>query len=229
MLSQPSLASKRGVERLQQGSVAKRLEKTCHDILSVSTSSLIPLTRDEDDRNIVPASSEFPMEIRPGHARHADIDDQTVAVAEIIGSKELFGRGKRKDAIPEFLEQTGQRFPYRLVVIDDRHEWTFNHQDRPAQLQSVGDNLRPNYVRDSFLAVYDALVSIFAADCGKSPGSAVDGGFDNGPLCGMSMLTDVVNGRPVQGQLHRRGTTIPRRRSPAGAGDAMCSRCASVM
>ena len=80
MLRQPSLGSKRGLERLQQGSVAKRLEKTCHDILSVSTSGLIPLTRNEDDRNIVPASSQFPMQFGAGHAPHADVDDQTVAV-----------------------------------------------------------------------------------------------------------------------------------------------------
>jgi hypothetical protein len=119
-----SVHSKSGIERPEQSYVAEWLEQTRHGTLfeHARTGGLIPVSGDEDDRNLLPATHQFPLEIGSGHARHGDVEDQTSGLANIIGRQELFRRRERLDRKAELPQQVGQRLAHGLVVIDDRHE-----------------------------------------------------------------------------------------------------------
>ena len=86
------------------------------------TDGLVSVSGDEDDRNLLPATLQFPLEIGSGHARHGDVEDQTSGLADVIGREELFRRRERLDRKAELPQQVGQRLAHGLVVIDDRHE-----------------------------------------------------------------------------------------------------------
>jgi hypothetical protein len=89
-----SANSKCGIERLTQSSVAEWLEQAIHGALfsQACTDSLITLGGDKDDRDCLPANRQFPLQIRPGHARHVDIEDQAPGITDAIGRDELLCR-----------------------------------------------------------------------------------------------------------------------------------------
>ena len=92
-----SVQLKRRVESLQQSSIAEWLEKARHGALCQNSraDSFIPVRSDEDDRNVLPTKLQFPLKFRSGHARHADVEDQTIGLSDVFGVKELFRRRER--------------------------------------------------------------------------------------------------------------------------------------
>lgn len=83
-----------GVERAKESCVAEWLEEALHGALREHawTDSLICVSGDEDYRNLLPATRQFPLEIRSGHAGHGDVEDQTSGLADVIRREELFRR-----------------------------------------------------------------------------------------------------------------------------------------
>src|SRR5580700_1778102 len=104
-----SLHLKRGVESLKQSSIAEWLEKARHGALCQNSraDSFIPVRSDEDDRNVLPTKLQFPLKFRSGHARHADVEYQTVGLTDVFGGKKLFRRRERTCAETEFPQQVG--------------------------------------------------------------------------------------------------------------------------
>src|SRR5450432_2284702 len=104
-----SVCPKRPVECLQQSSIAEWLEKARHCALCQNSraESFIPVRSDEDDRNVLPTKLQFPLKFRSGHARHADVEDQTVGLTDAFGGKKLFRRRERTCGETEFSQQVG--------------------------------------------------------------------------------------------------------------------------
>jgi len=77
-----------------QSRVAEWLEQALHRTLFEHSraDSLVSLSGDEDDRNLLPAKLQFPLKIRSGHPRHGDVEDQAAGLADAIGPEELFRR-----------------------------------------------------------------------------------------------------------------------------------------
>src|SRR6266403_56796 len=96
-----SAHSKCGIERLKQSRVSERLEKALHGTLfeGACTDGLICLSGDEDDRNLLPANRQLPLQIGPRHAGHDDVEDQTPGLADAIGCEELSSRRERPNRI----------------------------------------------------------------------------------------------------------------------------------
>src|SRR5215213_2224207 len=74
------------VERLKQSRLAEWLEKTLHGAAfeQARTHRLIRVSGDEDYRNLLLATRQFPLEVGAGHARHGDVEDQTSGLADEI-------------------------------------------------------------------------------------------------------------------------------------------------
>src|SRR5262249_8127742 len=81
-----SAQSERLVERLEQSAIAERLAKTGHSAAldEAQRFGFACMRRDEDDRNLVPATLQFPLEVGSGHAGQCDIEDQTFHLADAV-------------------------------------------------------------------------------------------------------------------------------------------------
>src|SRR2546430_11090560 len=100
-----SAHSKCGIERFKQRRLAEWLEQALHGTLfeQARAVDLIRVSGYEDDRNLLLAKRQFPLEIGAGHARHGDVQDQTSGLADAIGREELFRRREhlnRKAELP---------------------------------------------------------------------------------------------------------------------------------
>ena len=64
------------IERIKQSRVAKWLEQALHRTLFEHSwaYSLISLSGDEDDWNLLPAALQFLLKFRPGHPRHGNVE-----------------------------------------------------------------------------------------------------------------------------------------------------------
>ncbi len=101
--------SKRDIERLQQSRVAEWLEQALHRTLFEHSRaySLISLSGDEDDWNLLPTTLQFLLKAGSGHSRHGNVEDQTSGLAHAIGREELFRRRERAGGKAELLQQVG--------------------------------------------------------------------------------------------------------------------------
>src|SRR5580700_10707198 len=99
-----SVHLKRRVECLKQSSIAEWLEKARHGALCQNSGPdrFIPIRCDEHDRNVLPTKLQFPLKFRSGHARHADVEDQTACGTDVFAGKELFRRRERTCGEAEF-------------------------------------------------------------------------------------------------------------------------------
>src|ERR1700719_204874 len=90
-----SAPQKNGIERPEQGRIAEWLEQALHSRTLFEhscTESFIFNGSDEDDRNLLPAMRQFPLQVESSHSRHDNIDDQTSGLAYAIGHEELLRR-----------------------------------------------------------------------------------------------------------------------------------------
>jgi hypothetical protein len=71
--------SKCSIQSLKQGRVAEWLEQEFNGSLLERSpaDNLVLVSTDEDDRNAVSAKLQFSLEIKSGHARHGDVEDET--------------------------------------------------------------------------------------------------------------------------------------------------------
>src|SRR6185369_3536136 len=97
------------IERLQQSRLAEGFEQALHGTLFEQAwpEGLISQSGDEDDRDLFPAKRQFPLEIRPGHARHGNVEDQASGLAGIVGRQEFFRRRERLGRKAERPQQVG--------------------------------------------------------------------------------------------------------------------------
>ncbi|MGC1633846.1 MAG: hypothetical protein WA744_00230, partial [Candidatus Acidiferrales bacterium] len=63
--------------------------------------SLVSVSSDEDDRNLLPANLQFVLELGSGHPRHGNVEDEAFGPVDAIGRKELFGGRERSRCISE--------------------------------------------------------------------------------------------------------------------------------
>src|SRR6266478_276848 len=84
-------------ELMMISQLAERFEQALHGALFEHSraDSLISVSGDEDDRNLLPAKLQFPLEIVSRHARHGDVQDQTISLGDVIRREELFRRRER--------------------------------------------------------------------------------------------------------------------------------------
>src|SRR5712691_7842628 len=81
-----SAPSKRGIDRFQQGRLAEWLEQALDGTRfeHAGTDGLVSVSGNEDNRNLLPAKRELPLQIGPCHPRHGDVEDQTAGLADDI-------------------------------------------------------------------------------------------------------------------------------------------------
>src|SRR3954470_23430210 len=86
-----SFHSKRDINGIYQSRLAEWFEQARHGTLveQARTDCLVFEGCDEHDRNLLPAKDQFALEIRAGHARHGDVDDQALGLADGIGREEF--------------------------------------------------------------------------------------------------------------------------------------------
>jgi len=82
-----------GPECLKQGRIAERLEQALRCTLFEQSRANRPICAggDKDDRNLLPATLQFPLKVGSTHPRHRDIENQALSLANAIGGEELFG------------------------------------------------------------------------------------------------------------------------------------------
>jgi hypothetical protein len=98
-----------GIECRKQSRLAEWLEQTTHGVLleQVGPNGLIYLTGDEYNRNLLPATRQFQLEMGSAHTRHGEVEHQTFGLADAIGREELFPRRKRLNRKAELPQQVG--------------------------------------------------------------------------------------------------------------------------
>jgi len=91
------------MERIKQSRVAEWLEQALHRTLfeQLLANRFICAGGDEDDRNLLPAKLQFPLQVGTAHPRHCDVEDQATGLADAIGREELFRRRKCSDGKAE--------------------------------------------------------------------------------------------------------------------------------
>src|SRR6266436_5739485 len=101
--------SKCDIERLKQSRVAEWLEQAFDRTLFEQSRahSLISLSGDEDDWNLLPTKLQFLLKAGSGHSRHGNVEDQTSGLADAIGREELLRRRERAGRKAELLQQVG--------------------------------------------------------------------------------------------------------------------------
>src|SRR4029077_3879377 len=112
--------SKCEIERLKQSRVAEWLVQALHCTLFEHSRahSLISLSGDEDDWNLLSTTLQFLLKAGSGHSGHGNVEDQTSGLADAIGREELLRRRERAGCKAELLQQVGQRLTHGLIVID---------------------------------------------------------------------------------------------------------------
>jgi len=65
--------------------------------------SLISLSGDEDDWNLLPTTLQFLLKAGSGHSGHSNVEDQTSGLADAIGREKLFRRRERASCKPRTL------------------------------------------------------------------------------------------------------------------------------
>jgi len=101
-----SLRSKCRVKLLEQSRVAEWLEQAFHGALfnQPLANDHISISRNEDDRDRLSPSSQFPLKIRSGHSRHGHVKEQASGLANAIRREELLGRRERAGSKTELLQ-----------------------------------------------------------------------------------------------------------------------------
>src|SRR6266478_5958800 len=86
--------SKCDIERLKQSRVAEWLEQALHRTLFEHSRahSLVSLSGDEDDWNLLPTTLQFLLKGGSGHSGHGNVEDQTSGLADAIRREELLRR-----------------------------------------------------------------------------------------------------------------------------------------
>src|SRR5712671_4401116 len=86
--------SKCDIERLKQSRVAEWLEQALHRTLFEHSRahSLVSLSGDEDDWNLLLTKLQFLLKAGSGHSRHGNVEDQASGLADAIGREKLFRR-----------------------------------------------------------------------------------------------------------------------------------------
>ena len=112
------------IDCLAQGGIAEGLEKALHGPRRehARADGIVAVRGDEDDRNGLPAQLELLLQVGPGHARHGDIENQALGLADGIGREKLLGQRESPDREAELPDQIGQRLAHRFIVIDNRHK-----------------------------------------------------------------------------------------------------------
>src|SRR5258706_1200529 len=124
-----SFHSKSDVNGIHQSRLAEWFEQARRGTVleQARTDRLVSEGCDEHDRNLLPAKHQLALEIRAGHARHGDVEDQALGLPDGIGREEFLCRREHRDRKAEFAQQVRQRLAHGLVVIDDRNQWMHNH------------------------------------------------------------------------------------------------------
>src|SRR5215831_852552 len=78
---EPLLHSNGGIDRFTQRRLAEWFEEAFHGALrkQARAEAVIPVGGDEDDRDFLPPSGQFSLELRTGHARNRKVQDEALS------------------------------------------------------------------------------------------------------------------------------------------------------
>jgi hypothetical protein len=119
-----SAPPKRRIQRRAQLLLTERLEQALDGALfpeSLANGFVSP-GGDENDRNCMPAETQFPLQLRSGHAGHDNIEKQALRRDNVARRQEVVCRGKCVRREPELLQEVRQRLTHGFVVVDDADE-----------------------------------------------------------------------------------------------------------
>src|SRR6267142_1432672 len=99
----------RSIERLEQCRVAEWFKQALHGTLLHHSlaNSRIPVSGDENDRNILPGKLQFPLEIGAAQPRHGNIENQTSSLVAAIRIEKPLSRRERANREAELPKQVG--------------------------------------------------------------------------------------------------------------------------
>jgi hypothetical protein len=80
---------------------------------------------DEDDGQGRAAFDQAALQLQPGHATHADIDNQAGHFARVVAAQERLGGVKTAHPVTFAFEQPLQRITHGLVVINNVNQCLF--------------------------------------------------------------------------------------------------------
>ncbi len=94
------------INRIEQRRVAEWLEQAFARTLfdQPLPNQNICISRNEDDRNRLSPSSQFPLKVRSGHSRQGHVKEQASGLANAIRREELLGRRERAGSKTELLQ-----------------------------------------------------------------------------------------------------------------------------
>src|SRR5262245_18511644 len=89
-----SIHSNRRIQSFQKRRVTERLEEKSHSAMveGMVAHTGVPLRGDKDDRNLLSAENQFPLQIEPRHAWHGNVKDQAAGQADTPRCQELLRR-----------------------------------------------------------------------------------------------------------------------------------------
>src|SRR5574341_1384392 len=111
----------RDMQRLLESAFAERFEQTLHSGREDSLPRF-PVSRNEDDWDVLAALPQLQLQIRSAHPWHRDVEQETLNLIDDIGPQELLGRRKRARGEAELPQQVRDGLAHRLVIVDDRDQ-----------------------------------------------------------------------------------------------------------
>jgi hypothetical protein len=85
------------VQRCNECVFTERLEQALDRTLLDESQAhrIVPSRGNEDNWDRLPALCQFLLQLRPGHSRHRDVENQTFGVGDAIGREEVLCGRKR--------------------------------------------------------------------------------------------------------------------------------------
>jgi hypothetical protein len=99
-----------GLDGIEQGIVAERLEQTRYrsGLQEARLEGPVPLRGDEYDGDALAPAYEFLLQLRAAHTRQPDIEDQAACEVDGIGVEERFRRCEHLNSKSDLPQEVGQ-------------------------------------------------------------------------------------------------------------------------
>ena len=121
--------AERDADRLQQLTLAERLEQALHRSLPQQAGPVSPVAAGshEDDGDRLPAPGQLLRQLDPRLTRHGDVQDQAGDRVRDARGQEVPGRCERRRGETALPEQLRQGLPHRQIIVHNHHERTAGH------------------------------------------------------------------------------------------------------
>src|SRR5215470_5139651 len=103
----------------------------------------VAVSTDEHDWYPCAHRSQFLLQHRPAHMRHADIEHQTARTMGIVAIKEFTRRAKRRRGQPDRSDQLGDRVAHRFIIVNDEDRRFVHCSTFSSAIGNVNWNTEP--------------------------------------------------------------------------------------